>query len=287
MAGIFHTVALPLRRYAGQALSWQSQDPTTIRTCRLDCSAWLKDAGTTIASASVLADATIQTGGFGFDSKTVWLTIQGGTPNTYPVVSFRLVLADGNRENVNVIAPIINLHPVIPDDAVTVGGQAVTAAFRPIEITQMPPIEGGAEANDLLLLVRPGQDAVVGSTSFASLFSRANGANVPMLAGANINGHRALMFDDTGAVVHADPSQYYSFAGISTQAASAGTSVLVAVTGLLVEPSWSWQAHDTIFVGLNGVLSTQPPLAGIVQQIAVSAGPTALLIQPNPSILLN
>ena len=173
--GIFHTVSLPLRRFAGQKLAWPIKDVGSVRTCYLDCATWLQDAGTTLQSVIYLADASVQISDFGYDTKTVWLTMHGGTPGTYPAVAFRLTLANGNVENLNITTPIALLFPAVPDDAVSNGGQVVTANFAPVELSQVPSIPNGAQSNDLLLLLRPGSPVVVGTVPFAAIPSGGGG----------------------------------------------------------------------------------------------------------------
>lgn len=169
MPGIFHTVILPLRRYAGQVLAWPIQAPGDYRTCRLDCALWLADAGTLIEQVIYLANDALQITEFHYDDKGATLTIHGGLPGTYPVISFRLILANGDQENVNVTVPIVKLFPYVPDDAVSNGGAVVTANLVPVELSHVPSIPNGAQSNDLLLLVRPGSPLVIGTVPFAAI----------------------------------------------------------------------------------------------------------------------
>lgn len=286
MPGIFHTVSLPLRRYAGQKLSWPIQSSNDIRTLYLDCATWLADAGTLIQSVAYLADASIEVLGYGHDDKTVWWTVRGGTPGSYPVIATRLSLADGNRENVNVIIPVVKQFPYVPDDAIANGGQVVTYNSRPIEVTSMPGIPGGPADQDLLVLFRAPN--IIGTLPIGSLPSSGGSASLRLITADNVFGHRTLMFDQAGHVLHANPMlPKFAFAGISTQAANAGDSVAVAMSGVVVEPSWDWLSDEPLFVGLDGLLTQAPPINGVMQQIAVAINATSILVQPYAPITLH
>lgn len=106
--------------------------------------------------------------------------------------------------------------------------------------------------------------------------------------GANVSGHRALMFTSGGAVVHADPNDpAYAFAGISVQASAAGTFVMIVEAGSLTEPTWSWTPRAPIFVGADGALITAPPASGVLQQVAVAVTPTAIFVRNSLPITRN
>ncbi len=170
MAGIFHTVTLPVGRTASRALAWPAQDPGTLRTLVLDCTAWLADAGTVIAPPPfALADPSLSVGSVATDGKTVSLTVTGGVPGAAPVIAFTLLLANGDHENVNVTCPIAALLPSIPTGAVAVGSQPITQAFVPIDVSQMTALPGGPVAGDNVLAYRNG--APVGFVSASALAS--------------------------------------------------------------------------------------------------------------------
>ena len=106
-----------------------------------------------------------------------------------------------------------------------------------------------------------------------------------MRAAAAISGHRVLMFAP-GGVVHADPqSPNYAFAGVSTQAATAGTLVDVCQAGELVELSWSWTPGQPLFAGPGGTLAPTPPATGTAQQVAVASGVSSIIVEPSMPIV--
>lgn len=108
----------------------------------------------------------------------------------------------------------------------------------------------------------------------------------PMTAGATVNAHRVLMFDAGGRVVHADTAiSTYAFAGISTQSAVTGATLLVAEQDIVTEAAWSWTPGTPLFVGAEGTLTPTPPATGVVQQVAVAASATSILVQPFPILV--
>ena len=89
-----------------------------------------------------------------------------------------------------------------------------------------------------------------------------------------------------GGVVHADPlSDTYVFAGISTQAAAAGTLVDAREAGEMFELSWSWTPGLPLFAGPNGSLTHTAPTVGTAQQIAVASAPSSISIEPSMPIV--
>ena len=179
--GIFHTVALPVARGGRRNLQWEPQDPNSTRTCVLDCTAWLDDAGTTIVPpAFVQRDPSLVVGGVTCDGKTVRLSVSGarnsqgefaGTPGKVAAIAFALQLANGDREDVVVGVPIRPLSPAIPAGAVAVGSQPITQAFTPIDVSQMAALPGGALGTDKALVYRAGSP--IGFLSVAALLAQA------------------------------------------------------------------------------------------------------------------
>lgn len=106
------------------------------------------------------------------------------------------------------------------------------------------------------------------------------------IAGAVLSGHRALMANGAGGLVHADPADpTYAFAGISAGSAMVGAAVQAVVFGLVVEPSWNWTPLLPLFAGPDGVLTQTVPLAGVVQQVGVASSATSILVQAYPILV--
>ena len=108
-----------------------------------------------------------------------------------------------------------------------------------------------------------------------------------LTAGADIGGHKALMFAVDGSAVYADPfDDDYVFAGVSLNAGSAGGTVQAMSDGLIVEPSWSWTPLQPVYVASAGVLTQTPPTAGFFHFIGRATSATSLMVAPEPLVVL-
>jgi len=95
------------------------------------------------------------------------------------------------------------------------------------------------------------------------------------VAGIDLSGHRAVVFNDVGKLVYADassPSQGHAVVGITTNAALTDDNVTVKTYGDFEELSWNWTINLPIYLGNNGVLTqTQQPGAFVlVMGVAIS-----------------
>ena len=107
------------------------------------------------------------------------------------------------------------------------------------------------------------------------------------IAASDISGQRALMFAGAGQVTHADPTQpHYEFAGISTQAATQGSTVEVCELGSVSDPTWTWTPGHAVYPAPNGALTQDVPVAGTLHRIAHAASASEILVQPHSSITL-
>ena len=109
-------------------------------------------------------------------------------------------------------------------------------------------------------------------------------------AGADLGGHRALMFDASGSgeVLYADPtSDDYVFAGVSLGAAAQGASLDCCISGLVTELSWSWAPLQPVYVAPDGVLTQSAPVTGFFHILGFAVGATSVLISAAPLVLLN
>lgn len=111
------------------------------------------------------------------------------------------------------------------------------------------------------------------------------------IAGTILSGHRVVLLDPAqpGEVVLASCDDLESMNVdllLTTQAALAGSSVIVLALGLIEESGWGW-APGPIWLGLNGALTQvqpQPPDAAFLRQVGSAAGPSALFFNPQPAI---
>jgi Bacteriophage minor capsid protein len=126
-----------------------------------------------------------------------------------------------------------------------------------------------------------------GSGSGSGPPALASGGLLAVPAGAVINGHRAVRFDATQAVVHADTTfdALEAIAGISENAASLGSSVNVRYAGALTFSGWSWTAGQPVFCGSNGVLTGSATGPGPIRQVAVAIAAQAIKVDLRPTMM--
>ena len=129
MTGPFHTLAYPVALGATrQGLSLPAKTPQTIRHYAFDFGPFVTDAGTTVASAFLLADPTLAVTGAQVQGNLILFTVSAGVSVTpLPVISFAVMLADGSREDVTIVQPIEDLSPPIPAGAIAVVATSPTA----------------------------------------------------------------------------------------------------------------------------------------------------------------
>lgn len=93
----------------------------------------------------------------------------------------------------------------------------------------------------------------------------AGGGSVTKNAVSGVGGHRLVRSDGAAGVsyVSADTEDHGdNVLGITNGAAGAGSPVVVITDGEITEPSWNWTAGETLFAGLNGLMTqVEPELA--------------------------
>lgn len=281
----FHSVSLPVVRHLGPPLSWPTQNSSDVRTYRLDVTEFAKDISTFLTGVAVFKTAALTVSGVIWDQYSVTMQVTGGLPSYKETISFQLTFNNGDTENVNVFVPVSAQPAAIPNGSILVDGQVVTFANKPVEIRNMPPMPNGPADQDLIVLYRAPD--FIGVSPVGTLALGASTQTTRLTTSGNVNGHRALMFDRMGFVIHADPTvSSFNFAGISLQAAMSGDSVSVCFGGLVIEPSWSWIPDEVVFIGNDGLLTQAPPTTGILQQIGVSINGTSILVQPYAPVIL-
>lgn len=304
MPSLARTVKVPTRP-STSPLAWPAKDPADVLDYTIDASGWLADGGHIMLDCDAYADPSLSASGKtlngpGNAPTSVTLTIAGGFSGSVPAVPFVLKLEGGGRLVIAVHLPVqgrittpVGLTGSSASGVNGAGPNALTAEMTAriaADAANAQAITDEIAARELAGYLTASQvsnivDAAVNQalTGYVAVPGAAT-----FTASAMVSGHRAVMFDDRGGVIMADPTvPTYQFAGISTQAAAAGALVSVVESGSIVEPSWAWAPGVAIYVAPAGMLSQTPPTLGILQQVAVASSATSILVQPYPPITLS
>lgn len=110
------------------------------------------------------------------------------------------------------------------------------------------------------------------------------------VAATSLSGHRAVTPQANGQLVYAsndNPAHIAVPLWITVGAASPGSAVDVLITGMMIEPSWSWTPGSPVYLGANGQLTQTPPAAPgavFLAQVGTATSPTSLFVDRAPSI---
>lgn len=74
--------------------------------------------------------------------------------------------------------------------------------------------------------------------------------------------------------------------GVTRTAGTAGSNIEVVTTGNFYDSSLNFPVNDSIYLGLNGVLTNVAPATGFLTQIGVSGGPGLIIINIDEPIIL-
>jgi hypothetical protein len=111
------------------------------------------------------------------------------------------------------------------------------------------------------------------TSNVAGLSSQIAGVSADLNAGAVIlsvtagevlNGHRVVIIGSDGKAYHAtntNSDHAFKAIGITTGAANLDDIAHVQISGILVEPSWSWSASTPVWLGENGAITQDPPIS--------------------------
>jgi hypothetical protein len=105
---------------------------------------------------------------------------------------------------------------------------------------------------------------------------------VLLVSGGPLSGHRAVVLVPGVGMRYADPlsdDDAGAQVGLLLQATSPGNVGNVQFSGLVEEPTWTWN-NGPIFLGLNGVLTQTPISHGWILVIARAIGTTKIIIDP-------
>lgn len=90
------------------------------------------------------------------------------------------------------------------------------------------------------------------------------GVSIIRNAAIPISGHRVVLLDTTGLVNYASNtnlSHATRVVGLSSNAATIGDPVNIAIHGEMTEPSWNWDTTKPVYLSNDGYLTQVEPVA--------------------------
>ena len=124
---------------------------------------------------------------------------------------------------------------------------------------------------------------------FAYIKSKSKGFSAPVIdgiAGAAISGHRVVFIDSANTVQYAssDSESAYVALGLTTGAASAGSSIQVQLMGRITEQSWNWTPEREVYLGANGFVTQAPPVSGACIELGIADTSTSIFIRVQQAV---
>ena len=117
------------------------------------------------------------------------------------------------------------------------------------------------------------------------------GALLQVTAGANLGGHLAVAYNTAGQLVPASADEIapaLQLVGVTIGAAAAGTPGTVQRQDVLEHAGWAWSTGQPVYLGLGGALVQALPAGALfVLVVGLALGPTRLLINPQPAVILS
>lgn len=105
-------------------------------------------------------------------------------------------------------------------------------------------------------------------------------SDITLIAGQNLSALRVVTMDAGGQAIYASNTTLANATvlGVTTTAATAGTSVTIATSGLITDNSWTW-TKGPVFLGTNGTLTQIAPSNGaVLVNVARALTPTTIQI---------
>ncbi len=114
------------------------------------------------------------------------------------------------------------------------------------------------------------------------------GPTLTVASGATISSLRCCYSTSGGAAVltSSDVAHAGSFAGISLNAAEAEAAIVLLVSGIMEDASWSWTPGASLFIGSTGALTATAPSTGFSQQIATAITATKIVVNAQTPIII-
>lgn len=114
------------------------------------------------------------------------------------------------------------------------------------------------------------------------------GDSAAFIAAEDIGGHRVVSVDDAGLAIYASASNASArtVQGLSENAAIVGDLVQMVTTGVADYPPGGLVAHEPIFLGENGLMTTTAPTSGWLRQVGVALTSTTMAVEIGPAFRL-
>lgn len=111
--------------------------------------------------------------------------------------------------------------------------------------------------------------------------------SVYLLSSIPVGGNRIVATNALGKLVYPDPNlQQNTLVGITKHSATPDQLTEVQITGIMSEPSWSWDTTQPIYWTANGILTQVPPTIGTLQVVGYPVTPTSMIIDKQTPITL-
>lgn len=108
-----------------------------------------------------------------------------------------------------------------------------------------------------------------------------DGGKLQITTSIAVGAFRAVTY--AGEYTDSDIPDLSNYAGVTTQAAIAGTQIQVVRVGNITELSWTWIPNQPIFISTNGILTQTPPALPL-RRVGWAMSATQLNLDPFPII---
>jgi hypothetical protein len=108
-------------------------------------------------------------------------------------------------------------------------------------------------------------------------------------AAENLSGYRVIILNENNKFVYADGTNIAHFGriiGISSGAIMQDALGNVLAYGLIIDPVWTWNINEPIFLGLHGAMTQIEPTTGFLQIIGIALSSTSMFLNMREPIIL-
>lgn len=113
---------------------------------------------------------------------------------------------------------------------------------------------------------------------------------LPLIAAVTVGAHlivRPIGSITVGPASASNLADADAAIGMAVTAANAGGSLSIQVSGLVIEPTWSWEIGP-VYLAVDGALTQAPGIVGgFIQQVGVAVAPTQIVLGLRPAIILS